>query len=190
MFSFERIRQFLREWFDLNGRMPRAPYIKRFFGVFFIGMFFMLALGNEAMERSGNDLTVVNSVMLAVLIVATLVLYPPMVKRLHDFGHGQKMAIAFEVFAVLQGFCLSYIRSSFYEDPGNLFLQVYQILLIAAMVYLIVLVFHKGTRGSNAYGPSPFPAVKPPEDHEEKTSYVSHHKKSGSHVQKGKRHRR
>ena len=70
-------------WFATSGRMNRAAFVKRFFGVNLVCMAAVLVIGSRVIEETGSVFAsnLVSGVLAA---LAAVFLYSPMVRRLHD----------------------------------------------------------------------------------------------------------
>lgn len=138
-------------WFATSGRMNRAAFVKRFFGVNLVCMAAVLVIGSRVIEETGSvfALNLVSGVLAA---LAAVFLYSPMVRRLHDIGRDARLAQAYLCFGIPQGFLLGKVAAL---PPGSLGLYAFEAALAAVTLLFIVLVFHAGEPRRNAYGAVP-----------------------------------
>lgn len=138
-------------WFDTAGRMNRAAFVKRFFGVNLACMACVLVLGSRVIEETGSVFA--SNLLSGVLAaLAAVFLYPPMVRRLHDIGRDARLARAYLCFGIPQGFLLGKVAAL---PPGSLGLYAFEAALAAVTLLFIVLIFHAGEPRRNAYGAVP-----------------------------------
>lgn len=138
-------------WFDTSGRMHRAAFVKRFFGVNLACMAAVLVIGSRVIEETGSVFASnLASGVLAAL--AAVFLYPPMVRRLHDIGRDARFAQAYLCFGIPQGFLLGKVAAL---PPGSLGLYAFDAAFAAVTLLFIVLIFHAGEPRRNAYGAVP-----------------------------------
>ena len=80
-------------WFATSGRMNRAAFVKRFFGVNLVCMAAVLVIGSRVIEETGSVFAsnLVSGVLAA---LAAVFLYARMVRRLHDIGRDARLAQA------------------------------------------------------------------------------------------------
>lgn len=156
----ESFKEKLIAWFDTTGRMNRAAFVKRFFGVNLACMAGVLMLGSRLLEATGS-VTASNLVSGALAALAAVCLYPPMVRRLHDLGRDARFARAYLCFGIPQGFLLGTVAAL---PQGSLGLYAFDAVLAAVTLLFIVLIFHAGEPRRNVYGAVPGRAAAPREE--------------------------
>lgn len=140
--------QELREkFFNCRGRLNRKPFIMRLFGVIVVSMIFYALfyslLGNKQ---------VADGAAIVISIIEVIAIYTLVVRRLHDLGMGQPLAVLYLVIAILQPFFFRLI-TELPEDSMEA--QVVQGLNLFTMLLIVCLMMIRGKRGPNQYGDDP-----------------------------------
>lgn len=140
--------QELREkFFNCRGRLNRKPFIMRLFGVIVVSMIFYALfyslLGNKQ---------VADGAAIVISIIEVIAIYTLVVRRLHDLGMGQPLAVLYLVIAILQPFFFRLI-AELPEDSMEA--QVVQGLNLFTMLLIVCLMMIRGKRGANQYGEDP-----------------------------------
>ena len=108
-------------WFATSGRMNRAAFVKRFFGVNLVCMAAVLVIGSRVIEETGSVFAS-NLVSGLLAALAAVFVYSPMVRRLHDIGRDARLAQAYLCFGIPQGFLLGKVAAL---PPGSLGLYAF-----------------------------------------------------------------
>lgn len=140
--------QELREkFFNCRGRLNRKPFIMRLFGVIVVSMIFYALfyslLGNKQ---------VADGAAIVISIIEVIAIYTLVVRRLHDLGMGQPLAVLYLVIVILQPFFFRLI-AELPEDSMEA--QVVQGLNLFTMLLIVCLMMIRGKRGPNQYGDDP-----------------------------------
>ena len=140
--------QELREkFFNCRGRLNRKPFIMRLFGVIVVSMIFYALfyslLGNKQ---------VADGAAIVIFIIEVVAIYTLVVRRLHDLGMGQPLAVLYLVIVILQPFFFRLI-AELPEDSMEA--QVVQGLNLFTMLLIVCLMMIRGKRGPNQYGDDP-----------------------------------
>ena len=140
--------QELREkFFNCRGRLNRKPFIMRLLGVIVVSMIFYALfyslLGNKQ---------VADGAAIVIFIIEVVAIYTLVVRRLHDLGMGQPLAVLYLVIAILQPFFFRLI-AELPEDSMEA--QVVQGLNLFTMLLIVCLMMIRGKRGPNQYGDDP-----------------------------------
>ena len=140
--------QELREkFFNCRGRLNRKPFIMRLFGVIVVSMIFYALfyslLGNKQ---------VADGAAIVISIIEVVAIYTLVVRRLHDLGMGQPLAVLYLVIVILQPFFFRLI-AELPEDSMEA--QVVQGLNLFTMLLIVCLMMIRGKRGPNQYGDDP-----------------------------------
>lgn len=140
--------QELREkFFSCQGRLNRKPFIVRLLGVIVVSMIFYALfyslLGNKQ---------VADGAAIVISIIEVVAIYTLVVRRLHDLGMGQPLAVLYLVIAILQPFFFRLIA----ELPkDSMEAQVVQGLDLFTNLLIVCLMMIRGKRGPNQYGDDP-----------------------------------
>ncbi len=140
--------QELREkFFNCRGRLNRKPFIMRLFGVIVVSMIFYALfyslLGNKQ---------VADGAAIVISIIEVIAIYTLVVRRLHDLGMGQPLAVLYLVIVILQPFFFRLI-AELPEDSMEA--QVVQGLELFTNLLIVCLMMIRGKRGPNQYGDDP-----------------------------------
>ena len=140
--------QELREkFFNCRGRLNRKPFIMRLFGVIVVSMIFYALfyslLGNKQ---------VADGAAIVIFIIEVIAIYTLVVRRLHDLGMGQPLAVLYLVIVILQPFFFRLI-AELPEDSMEA--QVVQGLELFTNLLIVCLMMIRGKRGPNQYGDDP-----------------------------------
>lgn len=140
--------QELREkFFNCRGRLNRKPFIMRLFGVIVVSMIFYALfyslLGNKQ---------VADGAAIVIFIIEVVAIYTLVVRRLHDLGMGQPLAVLYLVIVILQPFFFRLI-AELPEDSMEA--QVVQGLELFTNLLIVCLMMIRGKRGPNQYGDDP-----------------------------------
>ena len=140
--------QELREkFFSCQGRLNRKPFIMRLFGVIVVSMIFYALfyslLGNKQ---------VADGAAIVIFIIEVVAIYTLVVRRLHDLGMGQPLAVLYLVIVILQPFFFRLI-AELPEDSMEA--QVVQGLELFTNLLIVCLMMIRGKRGPNQYGDDP-----------------------------------
>ena len=140
--------QELREkFFNCRGRLNRKPFIMRLFGVIVVSMIFYALfyslLGNKQ---------VADGAAIVISIIEVVAIYTLIVRRLHDLGMGQPLAVLYLVIVILQPFFFRLI-AELPEDSMEA--QVVQGLELFTNLLIVCLMMIRGKRGPNQYGDDP-----------------------------------
>lgn len=140
--------QELREkFFNCRGRLNRKPFIMRLFGVIVVSMIFYAlfysVLGNKQ---------VADGAAIVIFIIEVVAIYTLVVRRLHDLGMGQPLAVLYLVIVILQPFFFRLI-AELPEDSMEA--QVVQGLELFTNLLIVCLMMIRGKRGPNQYGDDP-----------------------------------
>lgn len=140
--------QELREkFFNCRGRLNRKPFIMRLFGVIVVSMIFYALfyslLGNKQ---------VADGAAIVISIIEVVAIYTLVVRRLHDLGMGQPLAVLYLVIVILQPFFFRLI-AELPEDSMEA--QVVQGLELFTNLLIVCLMMIRGKRGPNQYGDDP-----------------------------------
>ena len=140
--------QELREkFFSCQGRLNRKPFIMRLLGVIVVSMIFYALfyslLGNKQ---------VADGAAIVIFIIEVVAIYTLVVRRLHDLGMGQPLAVLYLVIVILQPFFFRLI-AELPEDSMEA--QVVQGLELFTNLLIVCLMMIRGKRGPNQYGDDP-----------------------------------
>ena len=140
--------QELREkFFNCRGRLNRKPFIMRLFGVIVVSMIFYALfyslLGNKQ---------VADGAAIVIFIIEVVAIYTLVVRRLHDLGMGQPLAVLYLVIVILQPFFFRLI-AELPEDSMEA--QLVQGLELFTNLLIVCLMMIRGKRGPNQYGDDP-----------------------------------
>ena len=140
--------QELREkFFSCQGRLNRKPFIMRLLGVIVVSMIFYALfyslLGNKQ---------VADGAAIVISIIEVIAIYTLVVRRLHDLGMGQPLAVLYLVIVILQPFFFRLI-AELPEDSMEA--QVVQGLELFTNLLIVCLMMIRGKRGPNQYGDDP-----------------------------------
>ena len=140
--------QELREkFFNCRGRLNRKPFIMRLFGVIVVSMIFYALfyslLGNKQ---------VADGAAIVISIIEVVAIYTLVVRRLHDLGMGQPLAVLYLVIVILQPFFFRLI-AELPEDSMEA--QLVQGLELFTNLLIVCLMMIRGKRGPNQYGDDP-----------------------------------
>lgn len=144
--------QELREkFFDCHGRLNRKPFIMRLFGVIVVSTIVAMIFYTLFYSLLGSK-PVADGVAIVVSIIEVVSIYTLVVRRLHDLGLGQPLAILYLIIAILQPFFFRLI-AELPEDSMEA--QVVQGLNLFTMLLIVCLMMIRGKRGANQYGEDP-----------------------------------
>ena len=112
------------------------------------------ACSQQHTYRSGGfgSKTVADGAAIVISIVEVIAIYTLVVRRLHDLGMGQPLAIVYLVIALLQPFFFRLI-ADLPEDSMEA--QVVQALNLFTMLLIVCLMLIRGKQGPNQYGEDP-----------------------------------
>lgn len=144
--------QELREkFFSCQGRLNRKPFIMRLFGVIVVSTIVAMILYTLFYSLLGSK-TVADGAVIVISIVEVVAIYTLVVRRLHDLGMGQPLAILYLVIAILQPFFFRLI-AELPED--SIEAQVVQALDLFTKLLIVCLMLIRGKQGPNQYGEDP-----------------------------------
>lgn len=137
--------QELREkFFSCQGRLNRKPFIMRLLGVIVVSMIFYALFYSLLGSKQVAD-----GAAIVIFIIEVVAIYTLVVRRLHDLGMGQPLAVIYLVIAILQPFFFRLI-AELPEDSMEA--QVVQGLNLFTMLLIVCLMMIRGKRGQNQYG--------------------------------------
>lgn len=144
--------QGLREdFFSCQGRLNRKPFIMRLFAVIIVSTIVAMLLYTLFYSGFGSK-AVADGAAIVISIVEVVSIYTLVVRRLHDLGMGQPLAILYLVIAILQPFFFRLIA----ELPEDgIEAQIVQALNLFTMLLIVCLMLIRGKHGANQYGEDP-----------------------------------
>lgn len=144
--------QGLREdFFSCQGRLNRKPFIMRLFAVIIAATIVAMLLYTLFYSGLGSK-AVADGAAIVISIIEVVSIYTLVVRRLHDLGMGQPLAILYLVIAILQPFFFRLIA----ELPEDgIEAQVVQALNLFTMLLIVCLMLIRGKHGTNQYGEDP-----------------------------------
>ena len=144
--------QELREkFFSYQGRLNRKPFIMRLLGVIVVSTIVAMIFYTLFYSLLGSK-QVADGAAIVISIIEVIAIYTLVVRRLHDLGMGQPLAVIYLVIAILQPFFFRLI-AELPEDSMEV--QVVQGLNLFTMLLIVCLMMIRGKRGANQYGEDP-----------------------------------
>ena len=141
--------QELREkFFSCQGRLNRKPFIMRLLGVIVVSTIVAMIFYTLFYSLLGSK----QVAAIVISIIEVIAIYTLVVRRLHDLGMGQPLAVIYLVIAILQPFFFRLI-AELPEDSMEA--QVVQGLNLFTMLLIVCLMMIRGKRGANQYGEDP-----------------------------------
>ena len=140
------VQELREKFFNCQGRLNRKPFIMRLFGVIVVStivamIFYTLFYSLLSSKQVADGAAIVISIIEVVAV-----------RRLHDLGMGQPLAVLYLVIAILQPFFFRLI-AELPEDSMEA--QVVQGLNLFTMLLIVCLMMIRGKRGPNQYGDDP-----------------------------------
>ena len=152
--TIDLLEQYLKFYFSFKGRLNRKLFFLCILEIFGLVAFFCLpVLAGVYFNVNGMLLIVPGVIMFVVCsILNTIIIYIPMVKRLHDLN----LSGWWLLFVLLLSFPATLVGGEIrFLSSLDLEMMLAVIGVIVNSFFLIILFFMKGTKGDNKYGLDP-----------------------------------
>lgn len=147
-FNKEELRE---KFFSCQGRLNRRPFIMRMFGVIIAFTVVALVLYSVCFGLLGSK-TAADGVAMVISVIEVVSIYTLVVRRLHDLGYGNALAVVYLVIGILQPFLFKSVEGM---PEDSMEVEVVQALNMFVMLLVVCLMLIRGKRGENQYGGDP-----------------------------------